>query len=116
MAIRPIMLISAIKGVLPYAPTLCPMPLAVAFQKTRNTPDRFDQIIHIGQEHHADVVWMYPVEAAALYHQDLLGFEQFQNKFLVVLDRIDLRVESRKAAGKPDRAACTSARLARPDR
>src|SRR3989338_6194717 len=30
--------------------------LAVAFQKTRDAPDRFDQVIHTGQEHHAEMI------------------------------------------------------------
>src|SRR5688500_2991812 len=72
------------------------MPLAVPLQEFRDAPDRFGKIIAVRQKYRAKVVRLRPVEAAALHQQHLLFDQQIQDKLLIVLDRIQLRIKTRK--------------------
>src|SRR5574340_347220 len=80
---------------------LTAVPFAVVFEEARNPADGFGEIVHIGQEHHPEMVGMRPVEAAALHQQDFFLKQQLKDEFLVVGDRVHLRVEPRKKVHRP---------------
>ena len=68
----------------------------VRLEEARDPSDRFFEIVLVREEDHAEVIRVRPVEARALHQQHVLRLEQLEDEGLVVLDRIDLRVEARE--------------------
>src|SRR5262245_12461006 len=69
---------------------------AVVREEAVDTADRLGEIVGVRQEHEAEMVRRAPVEAGALHDEHLLLGQQLVGELLVVLDRVDLRVQARE--------------------
>ena len=72
------------------------MAAAVVRKELGDAVDRVAKLPFIGKEDHAEVVGLRPVEARALNEDNVRGFKKLLKELAVVLDRIDIRVESRE--------------------
>src|SRR5450755_2971533 len=72
------------------------MARAVVVEERGDAADRLGQIVRVRQEDDPEVVGPRPVEARPLDDQHLLLGEQLVGELLVVLDRVDRRVELRE--------------------
>ena len=72
------------------------VPLAVILEEACNAGNGIAQVILVRQENQAEMIRMRPVETTALHQQHFLFLQQFRNERLIVLDRIDLRIELRE--------------------
>ena len=72
------------------------MAFTVIFEETCNAANSFTQIVLVRQENKAEVVRMRPVEACPLNQKHFFFLQQFGNELLVVLDRINSRIELRE--------------------
>src|SRR6478752_7865734 len=70
---------------------------ATGLEEVGDPADRLLEDVEVGQRDQPEVVGTWPVEAGPVRDQDLLGAEQVDDEGLVVLDRVDLRIEPREA-------------------
>ncbi len=71
-------------------------PHPVVSQEVRDASDRLGEILDPRQGHDAQMIGRGPVEARSLHDQDVLFAQQLQDELLIVLDRVDLRIQSRE--------------------
>src|ERR1035441_3286990 len=72
------------------------VPDPIVLEKGRDASDRIGQVVGIRQEDDPKMISPRPVEAGALDDQHLLLCQQLVGELLVVLDRIERRVEPRE--------------------
>ena len=72
------------------------MPFTIPLKKTGNTANRFAKIIFVWQENKAEVIRNRPVETTPLNQQYAFCLQQFSDKRLIVVDRIDFGIKLRE--------------------
>src|SRR5574343_1161590 len=69
------------------------MAFAIVFEEACNTANGLLEVILVRQENQTKMIRMRPVEARSLDQQHLFFLQQFADELLIVLDRVNLRVQ-----------------------